>query len=89
LHDIVGQTHSSVGYKYLQYPSLPHPIQQEECGYDGQHKAEVIPGIENGYGNEYYFLCGNADILYRCKKLKRRIINIFPVFDRRGFFELS
>jgi len=46
-------------------------------------------GTENGYGNEYYFLCGNADILYRCKKLKRRIINIFPVFDRRGFFELS
>ena len=48
-----------------------------------------IAGLKMGYGNEYYFLCGNADILYRCKKLKRRIINIFPVFDRRGFFELS
>lgn len=48
-----------------------------------------IAGLKMGMAMNIISCVGMLIFCICCKKLKRRIINIFPVFDRRGFFELS
>lgn len=48
LHDVIGKAHSSIGHQNLLYPALPHPVKQQEYRDHGQHKTEIIPGIQDG-----------------------------------------
>lgn len=48
LHNVIGKAHSSVGHQNLLYLALPHPIEQQKRRDHGQHKTEIIPGIQDG-----------------------------------------